>query len=82
MGDDHDIPDFGSVARCITLPFFKRRPVNNNVYEGKLKQSSVGQKYGGASSPKMTLFSLSIKSLGLIMGLLAIAAGIFILIGR
>jgi len=30
----------------------------------------------------MTLFSLGIKSLGLIMGLLAIAAGIFIIIGR
>jgi hypothetical protein len=35
MSDDHDIPDFGSVARCITLTFFKRRPVNNNVIEGR-----------------------------------------------
>jgi hypothetical protein len=42
----------------------------------------VGQKYGGASEPKMTLFSLIIKSLGLIMGLLAITVGIIIYLGR
>jgi uncharacterized membrane protein SpoIIM required for sporulation len=45
-------------------------------------KSAARQTYGGASSPTMTLFSLSIKSHDLIMGLLAIAAGIFILIGR
>jgi hypothetical protein len=45
-------------------------------------KSAAGQTYGGASSPTMTLFSLSIKSLGLIMGLLAITVGIFIYLGR
>ncbi len=45
-------------------------------------KSAARQTYGGASSPTMTLCSLSIKGHDLIMGLLVIAAGIFILLGR
>jgi hypothetical protein len=45
-------------------------------------KSAAGQKYGGASSPTMTLFSLRIKSHDLIIRLLVIAVGIFILLGR
>jgi hypothetical protein len=47
--------------------------------EGK---SVARQTYGGASSPTMTLFSLSIEGHDLIMGLFSIVAGIFILLGR
>jgi hypothetical protein len=46
--------------------------------EGK---SAARQTYGGASSPATTLFSLSIEGYDLIMGLFAIVAGIFILLG-
>jgi hypothetical protein len=45
-------------------------------------ESAAGQKNGGASSLKMTLFSLRIKSHDLIIRLLAIAFGIFIFLGR
>jgi hypothetical protein len=44
-------------------------------------KSAARQTYGGASPPTMTLFSLRIKSHDLIMGLFAIVAGIFILLG-
>jgi hypothetical protein len=45
-------------------------------------KSAARHIYGGASSPTMTLLCLSIKSHDLIIGLLVIAAGIFILLGR